>query len=86
MPARRIAPIALLVKKAARKGRSLVLMKSVGHEKGAVMSEFINNHSQRKDKLKEALRQIHAGKPYEEVKVVFAEDPARCQRGRDCRD
>jgi uncharacterized protein len=48
-------------------------MKSVGHEKGAVMSEFINNHSQRKDKLKEALRQIHAGKPYEEVKVVFAE-------------
>jgi len=37
------------------------------------MSEFINNNSQRKEKLKEALRQIHAGKPYQEVKSVFAE-------------
>lgn len=37
------------------------------------MSELINNYSQRKEKLKEALRQIHAGKPYQEVKVVFAE-------------
>ena len=37
------------------------------------MSEFINNHSQRKEKLKEALNQIHAGKPYEEVKKVFVE-------------
>ena len=32
------------------------------------MSEFINNHSLRKEKLKEALRQIHEGKPYQEVK------------------
>ena len=37
------------------------------------MSEFINNQSLRKEKLKEALRQIHAGKPYEEVKATFAE-------------
>jgi hypothetical protein len=37
------------------------------------MSEFINNHSLRKEKLKEALRQIHEGKPYQEVKVVFKE-------------
>jgi DUF438 domain-containing protein len=37
------------------------------------MSEFINNQSLRKEKLKEALRQIHAGKPYEEVKAAFAE-------------
>jgi len=37
------------------------------------MSEFINNYSKRKETLKEALRQIHAGKPYEEVKQVFAE-------------
>ncbi|MCJ7520241.1 MAG: DUF438 domain-containing protein, partial [Anaerolineaceae bacterium] len=35
------------------------------------MSEFINNHSLRKEKLKEALRQIHEGKPYQEVKEVF---------------
>ena len=35
------------------------------------MSEFINNQSLRKEKLKEALRQIHEGKPYQEVKVVF---------------
>jgi len=35
------------------------------------MSEFINNHSLRKEKLKEALRQIHEGKPYQDVKVVF---------------
>ncbi len=37
------------------------------------MSEFINNHSKRKKKLKEALRQIHAGEPYEEVKQIFAD-------------
>ena len=37
------------------------------------MSELINNHSLRKEKLKEALRQIHEGKPYQEVKVVFRE-------------
>lgn len=37
------------------------------------MSEFINNQSLRKEKLKEALRQIHEGRPYEEVKSVFAE-------------
>ncbi len=37
------------------------------------MSEYINNYSQRKEKIKEALEQIHAGKPYEEVKAVFAE-------------
>jgi DUF438 domain-containing protein len=37
------------------------------------MSEFINNYSQRKEKLMEALKQIHAGKPYQEVKPVFAE-------------
>lgn len=37
------------------------------------MSEFINNYSQRKEKIKEALRQIHEGKPYEQVKSVFAE-------------
>ncbi len=36
------------------------------------MSEFINNFSLRKDKLKEALRRIHAGEPYEEVKKIFA--------------
>lgn len=35
------------------------------------MSEFINNHSLRKEKLKEALWQIHEGKPYQEVKAVF---------------
>jgi len=35
------------------------------------MSELINNHSLRKEKLKEALRQIHEGKPYQEVKEVF---------------
>jgi DUF438 domain-containing protein len=37
------------------------------------MSEFINNHTQRKEKLKNALLQIHDGKPYEEVKETFAE-------------
>jgi DUF438 domain-containing protein len=37
------------------------------------MSEFINNVSRRKETLKEALRQIHAGKPYEEVKQTFTE-------------
>ncbi len=37
------------------------------------MSEYINNHTLRKEKLKEALRQVHEGQPYEEVKTVFAE-------------
>lgn len=37
------------------------------------MSEFINNYSQRKETIKEALKQIHAGRPYQEVKQVFAE-------------
>jgi DUF438 domain-containing protein len=37
------------------------------------MSEFINNNSLRKEKLKEALRRIHAGEPYEEVKQIFAD-------------
>ena len=37
------------------------------------MSEFINNVSLRKERLKEALRQIHAGKPYQDVKQTFAE-------------
>ncbi|MDK2982247.1 MAG: uncharacterized protein PWQ55_2594 [Chloroflexota bacterium] len=37
------------------------------------MSEFINNVSRRKETLKEALRQIHAGKPYEAVKQTFAQ-------------
>ena len=37
------------------------------------MSEFINNHTKRKEKLKNALRKIHEGNPYEEVKETFAE-------------
>ena len=37
------------------------------------MSEFIDNHTRRKEKIKEALKQIHAGKPYQEVKTIFAE-------------
>jgi DUF438 domain-containing protein len=37
------------------------------------MSEFINNVSLRKETLKKALRQIHAGTPYQEVKQTFAE-------------
>jgi len=37
------------------------------------MSEFINNYSRRKEILKDALKQIHAGKPYQEVKAVFAD-------------
>lgn len=37
------------------------------------MSELINNVTRRKETLKEALRQIHAGKPYEEVKQTFAD-------------
>lgn len=37
------------------------------------MSEFINNHTLRKEKLKEAIRQIHAGEPSEKVKSTFAE-------------
>jgi len=37
------------------------------------MSEFINNYTRRKEILKGALRQIHEGKPYEQVKETFAE-------------
>jgi len=37
------------------------------------MSEFINNSFLRKEKIKEAIRQIHEGKPYEQVKNLFAE-------------
>jgi len=37
------------------------------------MSEFINNYSQRKEMIKEALKQIHAGEPYQQVKDVFAD-------------
>ena len=38
------------------------------------MSEFINNNqTKRKEAIKEALKQIHAGVPYEEVHSLFAE-------------
>ncbi len=37
------------------------------------MSEFINNTSQRKDKIKNALKRIHDGEAYEDVKQEFAE-------------
>ncbi len=37
------------------------------------MSEFINNASQRKDKIKKALKRIHDGEAYEDVKQEFAE-------------
>ena len=37
------------------------------------MSEFINNASQRKDKIKNALKRIHEGEAYEDVKQEFAE-------------
>jgi hypothetical protein len=37
------------------------------------MSEFINNYSKRKESIKQALKEIHEGKPYEEVKGIFAE-------------
>ncbi len=37
------------------------------------MSEFINNASQRKDKIKNALKRIHDGEAYEDVKQEFAE-------------
>ena len=37
------------------------------------MSEFINNASQRKDKIKNALKRIHDGEPYEDVKKEFAD-------------
>ena len=37
------------------------------------MSEFINNTSQRKDKIKNALKRIHDGEAYENVKQEFAE-------------
>ena len=36
------------------------------------MSEFINNVSQRKEKIKTAIKRIHDGEPYEEVKEAFA--------------
>ena len=37
------------------------------------MSEFINNASQRKDQIKNALKRIHDGEAYEDVKQEFAE-------------
>jgi DUF438 domain-containing protein len=37
------------------------------------MSEFINNASQRKDKIKNALKRIHDGEAYEDVKQEFAQ-------------
>jgi len=37
------------------------------------MSEFINNASQRKDKIKNALKRIHDGEAYEDVKQEFAD-------------
>lgn len=37
------------------------------------MSEFINNASQRKDKIKKALKRIHDGEAYEDVKQEFAD-------------
>jgi uncharacterized protein len=37
------------------------------------MSEFINNVSKRKDKIKKALERIHAGEDYENVKQEFAD-------------
>ena len=37
------------------------------------MSEFINNQSLKKQKLKEALRLLHEGKPMEEIQVTFKE-------------
>jgi DUF438 domain-containing protein len=45
------------------------------------MSEFINNYSLRKEKLKEALRQIHEGKPYQEVKAVFKDILSKASAG-----
>ena len=38
-----------------------------------MMSEFINKASQRKDKIKNALKRIHEGEAYEDVKQEFAE-------------
>jgi len=37
------------------------------------MSEFINNISQKKDKIKTALKRIHDGEAYEDVKQEFAD-------------
>ena len=37
------------------------------------MSEFINNASKRKDKIKKALKRIHDGEAYEDVKQEFAD-------------
>jgi DUF438 domain-containing protein len=37
------------------------------------MSEFINNVSQKKDKIKNALKRIHDGEAYEDVKQEFAD-------------
>jgi DUF438 domain-containing protein len=45
------------------------------------MSEFINNQSLRKEKLKEALLQIHEGKPYQEVKAVFKDILSKASAG-----
>ena len=37
------------------------------------MSEFINNLSKRKEKIKTAIKRIHDGEPYEDVKDAFSE-------------
>jgi hypothetical protein len=37
------------------------------------MSEYINNQSQRQERLKNIIRQLHAGKSVEDVKAEFAE-------------
>ena len=38
-----------------------------------IMSEFINNYSKRMESIKQALKEIHNGKPYKEVKGIFSE-------------
>ena len=35
------------------------------------MSEFINNQTQKKEKLKQALRQLHEGTPLEQLQDTF---------------
>lgn len=45
------------------------------------MSELINNQSIRKEKLKDALRQIHEGRSYEQVKSVFADILSQASAG-----
>lgn len=37
------------------------------------MSELINNQSQREEKLKSIIRQLHEGRPVEEIKLAFAD-------------